>query len=260
MPICRAFLTRNKRSTKLTPSVWRSPTRPRDAKRAIAIPAPPRYHDRTGAAPGKERSVPSLLNLHGPIAHWLHHWGYLAVFCGVMLENAGIPVPGETIVLAATALAARGQLNVALLYPAAVAGAITGDNLGYWVGRTLGRHVLRRVARAIGLEASKFDDAERQFQRNGVWAVFLGRFVALLRTLAGPLAGAVEMPWPRFFVFNASGAVLWVAVVMALGYLFGTEIDVVLRHAGLALGVVVLAAGGWLLFRYLRRTDHAPLD
>lgn len=199
------------------------------------------------------------IDLAGHLEAWLQQWGYLAVFLGVMVENAGIPVPGETTIMLATVLASRGQLQVAWVYPAAVAGAIVGDNLGYWLGRWLGRPLLHKLARIWHLNEAEVERAERAFQRQGAWAVLFGRFIALLRTLAGPMAGSLGMQWPRFFLFNAIGAVLWAGVIVALSYAFGRRIEQLLHHAGLVLMVMALGATWWAWRRFRRaRGTNAP--
>jgi membrane protein DedA with SNARE-associated domain len=205
---------------------------------------------------GYDGQMANLLELTGPLAQWLHHWGYLAVFGGVMLENAGVPMPGETTILIATALAAHGELKVAIIYPVAVAGAITGDNLGYCLGRWLGPRALHRMAKLARIDPQKLIEVEEQFRKNAAWAVFFGRFVALLRTLAGPMAGAVAMPWRKFFLFNSLGALVWVGVIVTLGYTFGAQIGIVLQHAGLAFLLLALAVGGWFGFKAWRESAN----
>jgi membrane protein DedA with SNARE-associated domain len=199
--------------------------------------------------------VHGILDGQGAIGHWLGQWGYWAVFVGVMLESAGIPMPGETILIAATLLATRGQLAVPLVYGAAVLGATIGDNVGYWIGRTGGRALLHRLARLARVPAAEVETLETKFRAQGPWAVFLGRFVALLRTLAGPIAGVVEMPWPLFLACNAAGAVLWAGVVVALTALFGTAITGALEHAGrfALVGVIALAAAWWAWHHWRRQ-------
>lgn len=195
-----------------------------------------------------------ILDLNGPWAEWVRQWGYLAVFFGIMLENAGIPVPGETIIIIASVLAGQGVLRIEFVYPAVVLGAIIGDNVGYWIGQTGGRPLLLRIGRLWRIDEAKIDETEARFRKHSDWAVFFGRFVTLLRIFAGPIAGMIRMPWPRFFFFNASGAVVWAAVVVGLSYLVGEQITVILHHLGLfLLGAVVLFAA-WLGFKHWRKT------
>lgn len=196
-----------------------------------------------------------ILDGHGAIAQWIAHWGYWAVFVGVMLESMGIPMPGETILIASTLVATRGELSVPAVYGVAVLGATIGDNMGYWIGRTGGRALLHRLARLGRVPADEVEALEAKFRARSGWAVFLGRFVALLRTLAGPLAGVVGMPWPKFLACNAAGALVWVGVVVGLSTVFGEAIAGLLEHAGhyALLLVVVWVAAWWAWHHWSRR-------
>ncbi|HBN07292.1 MAG TPA: DedA family protein [Cyanobacteria bacterium UBA8530] len=187
---------------------------------------------------------------------WLEHWGYLAVFLGIMLENAGIPVPGETLIIAAAILAGQGVLNIQGVFLMAVAGAILGDNLGYWLGLKGGRALLLRHGRWLGITSEKLEEAELLFRPRSEWAVFFGRFVAILRIFAGPLAGIIRMPYPRFLLFNSAGAFCWVAVVAGLSFLLGNNLEgivLVLRRLGW-IGLFLFGAGALILF--LRRKKN----
>lgn len=195
-----------------------------------------------------------LLDLQGPWAQWVQQWGYLAVFFGIMLENAGIPVPGETIIIIASVLAGQGVLRVEYVYPAVVLGAVIGDNIGYWIGYSGGRPLLLKLARMWRISEAKIEEAEKNFLKHSDWAVFFGRFVALLRIFAGPIAGMIRMPWGRFFFFNAAGAIVWAGVVVGLSYLVGERITAILHNLGLFLLAAVLLAAGWFGFKYWRRT------
>lgn len=184
---------------------------------------------------------------------WIQHGGYAAVFLGVMAESMGVPFPGETIVITATLLVAPHGMQFAALYVVAVLGAVVGDNLGYWLGRRGGRPLLARLIRLWRLPPDTLARAESLFKRYGRWAIFLGRFVALLRTWAGPIAGATGFPWREFWMFNLGGAIVWVATVMALTRLFGAAIARLLHHA--EWGALLLAFGmlvAWLLLRRAR--------
>lgn len=199
-----------------------------------------------------------FLDLQGPWAQWVRQWGYLAVFFGIMLENAGIPVPGETIIILASVLAGQGVLRVELVYPAVVLGAIIGDNIGYWLGMAGGRPLLLKLGRMWRIPEEKILNAEAEFLKHSNWAVFFGRFVALLRIFAGPLAGMIRMPWPRFFFFNATGAMVWAAVVVGLSYLVGERITVIFHNLGLFLLGAVLLFAAWLGFRAWRKNRQGP--
>ena len=150
-----------------------------------------------------------------------HHYGYAAIFVGILLENAGIPLPGETITLTGGFLAGSGELNYWLVLASAFGGAVSGDSFGYWIGRWGGWNFLVRLGRLFRLPEEKLIEVKLQFSDNADKAVLLGRFIALLRIFAGPLAGIVEMPYPRFLLFNAIGASLWASVMVTLAYTIG---------------------------------------
>jgi membrane protein DedA with SNARE-associated domain len=167
-------------------------------------------------------------------------YGYWAVAVVVGLESMGIPLPGETILVAAAIWAgARHDLNIAGVVAAASAGAIVGDSIGYWIGRTVGFRVLAHYGRRIGLTEERLKLGQYLFLRYGAVIVFFGRFVALLRTLAAFLAGVNQMSWPRFLFFNVTGGILWASVFGLGGYLFGQSI----RYVGGPISLALLVAG-----------------
>lgn len=195
----------------------------------------------------------------GHLDYYFAHWGYWTVLAGILLESAGVPVPGETILIFASALAAsKHQLNIFLVAVIAVAAATTGDNIGFALGRYIGCPLLERYGRFFHIEQATIRKGERLFQRRGAAAVFFARFIAGLRVLAGPLAGVLHMPWRRFLIFNASGAVCWVAVIATLGYFFGTALESALRHVSWAIAAVVVLAGAVWWWR--RRSSHRSHD
>lgn len=147
------------------------------------------------------------------IASILAVFGYSAIFVVVALESAGVPLPGETMLVGA-AIYARlsGALFIEYIVLAAAAGAIVGDNVGYWLGRRFGTKLLERYGHHVGLTREKLRLGQYLFYRWGGWIVFFGRFVALLRILAASLAGANRLPPGRFFLFNATGGIVWACV------------------------------------------------
>jgi membrane protein DedA with SNARE-associated domain len=172
----------------------------------------------------------------GPLASWdaplagtLYHWladffsryGYWVVFFGVMLENAGLPVPGETVLLFAGFLSFQGKLELRWAVLTAIAGATIGDSLGYMLGRLGGTFLLKKYRGSFLLSAGRFDRAQAVFLKYGHWAVFVARFITGLRVLAGPFAGAFRMEYRRFLFFNFTGAVLWAITIGCVGYVFG---------------------------------------
>ncbi|MBP0020601.1 MAG: DedA family protein [Cyanobacteria bacterium SBLK] len=150
-----------------------------------------------------------------------HHYGYWVVFLGIALENTGIPIPGETITLVGGFLAGSGELDFQWVLVSAMGGAILGDNFGYWVGRWGGLSLLERIERFFRIPEQHLLEARKQFTKNAAKAVFFGRFVALLRIFAGPLAGITQMPYPQFLLCNFGGAVIWASVTVTFAYIVG---------------------------------------
>lgn len=186
----------------------------------------------------------------------LNSYGYLAVFLFVGIESTGIPFPGETMLLTAAIFAGTTHsLNIALVIAAAAAGAIVGDNLGFWAGREGGYRLVRRYGRYVRLDERRLKLGQYLFDRHGGKVVFFGRFVAVLRTWAAFLAGVNRMPWSRFLFFNAAGGILWAGTFGLLGYLLGNHIARVegpVRIISIALALVFAVA--FVLF--LRRNEE----
>jgi membrane-associated protein len=177
------------------------------------------------------------------IANYFQQYGYWTLAVALLLENAGIPVPGETTLLVASALAdSRHTLQLPLVILVGTLAAVVGDNLGYLLGRRGGRPLLVRYSRLFRLRPAALARGERLFQRYGPVTVFLARFIFGLRILAGPLAGVLRMPWPRFLAFNVLGALAWVTVVALLGYFFGRQLAV-LVHTLRTTSVLLLVIG-----------------
>ncbi len=150
-----------------------------------------------------------------------HHYGYGAVFVGIMLENTGLPIPGETITLVGGFLAGSGELDYWFVLGSAIAGAVLGDSLGYWIGALGGWPLLTRLGRTFRIQEEQLIYVRDQFGKNAAKAVFIGRFIALLRIFAGPLAGISRMPYPKFLLFNFAGAATWASVMVSLSYFAG---------------------------------------
>jgi membrane protein DedA with SNARE-associated domain len=184
------------------------------------------------------------------------HFGYLGVFVGVGFEGVGIPLPGETVLLVAVVLAAGGTLNLGWIVAVAILAAAVVPNAGYFIGRRWGPPLLAsRIGQRL-YPPRHLARAERLFDRFGWGAVLLGRFVAVLRIFAGPLAGMHRMRWSTYAIANAAGAVLWVGAISAVGLLVGSNLsraESLLADAGLIVIVlviaVVVAALGVLLWR-----------
>ena len=181
-------------------------------------------------------------------------YGYWAVFVGVLLENMGIPIPGETVTLVGGFLAGSDELNVWYVLGAATAGAILGDSGGYLLGYYGGWPLLVRIGKLLKVPESTLMSLRDRFSKNADKAVLLGRFVTLLRVFAGPLAGITRMPYPKFLLCNAIGAATWASVMVSLTYFLGqlVPLPVIMKwtteFAGVAFVLVVgaIAVTWWL--------------
>ena len=185
---------------------------------------------------------------------------YLIVGLMIMVESLGIPVPGEIALVTAAVLAAQHKmaLSPAWIAAAASAGAIAGDSTGFSIGRRYGRSLFDRLGRRFPRHFGPGHVvlAERIFTRHGVWAVFFGRFIALLRIFAGPLAGSLRMPYGRFLAANASGGIVWAAGMTYLIWFLGLAAEQWLsRFSWLGLAAALLAGLGITLF--VRRKTQA---
>jgi membrane protein DedA with SNARE-associated domain len=183
--------------------------------------------------------------------------GYGVLFGMLLGENAGLPVPGETALLGAVMLATAGHLALPLVIGLAAAGAILGDCLGYVIGRRGGRAVLLRPGRFVARRHRMLHGAERFFARYGAAAVFVSRWVPCARYLTALTAGAAEMPWRRFMLFNVTGAIVWVSSLTAIAVHFGTAGAATVSGFGLvvAIGGAVLA---WARALAARRQGVEP--
>ncbi len=203
--------------------------------------------------------------LPGFLAHLapvLDHYGYLAVGGLIMLEDFGVPAPGETVLIAAAVYAGSGRLNIVGIGLLAVLAAIVGDNIGYAIGYFGGRALVLRFGKYVLLTGERLEKAESFFARNGGKIVVVARFIEGLRQANGIIAGIAEMPWPRFLAFNALGAALWVGVWASVGYLAGDHIqtiyDGITRYSLyllIALAVVVVALIVRAVLRRRRRSS-----
>jgi membrane protein DedA with SNARE-associated domain len=183
------------------------------------------------------------------------HHGYLVVTLAIGLESMGVPLPGETMLISAAIYA--GSTHGLRLWPlllSAILGAIVGDNLGFAIGRRYGHPLLLRHGHLLRINASRIKLGEYLFRHHGGSVVFIGRFVAVLRALAALLAGINQMPWRRFLVFNALGAVVWAGGYGYAAYLFGRELE---RVSGALSWVFIGAAALGVLvgFIFVRRHE-----
>ncbi|MEP6641014.1 MAG: DedA family protein [Gaiellales bacterium] len=180
--------------------------------------------------------------------------GYGILFGLILIESAGAPVPGETSLIAAGILASTGHLSLPVVFAVAISAAVIGDNLGYLVGRRAGNWLLTRPGRWEEQRLRFLDEGEHFFSRHGGKTVFFGRWLPVLRFTAALLAGVNEMPWRRFFVFNALGGAGWALTVGSAAYLLGSSASSLFEAIGLAgLLALVLAVAGHIAWRRSQR-------
>jgi membrane protein DedA with SNARE-associated domain len=214
------------------------------------------------AALGASSHLPGVLHALEPT---LNHYGYLAVVGLVLIEDFGVPVPGETILILAAVYAGAGRLNIALVAILGFCGALVGDNIGFAIGHFGGRRLVERYGKYVFLTHERFEKATSFFERHGGKIIVVARFIEGLRQANGIIAGTTGMHWARFLTFNAIGATLWVATWTCIGYFSGSHInriyDTASRYStylAILVGVLVLGYLARRVARALRaRRDRA---
>jgi membrane protein DedA with SNARE-associated domain len=198
-----------------------------------------------------------LPGVFGDVQPLLEHYGYLGVGGMLFLEDFGVPVPGEIILIAAAVFAGAGQMNIAVVFVVAVLAAVIGDNVGFIVGHFGGRPLAERFGRYVFLTPERLDRAEKYFNAHGGKIVTIARFIEGLRQINGLLAGIAGMHWLKFLGYNALGAVLWVGTWCALGYLAGENIveifDAFERYKWYVIGALAVVVAIVITRRRVRR-------
>lgn len=188
---------------------------------------------------------------------YLDQYGYLTVLVAIFLEDFGVPMPGETLLIAGALLATQGQFNIYILMAVAWAAAVLGDNVGYLIGRLGGRRLVLRFGKYVFITPKRLEYAEGFFRRRGAIVVVVARFIEVLRQLNGIIAGTVNMPWGRFVLYNGIGAALWVGLWSMLFYQLGNQgqrIGMLFKkYEPYALAAIALVVGALVLVHLLRR-------
>jgi membrane protein DedA with SNARE-associated domain len=182
-------------------------------------------------------------------------WALVLLFVLLTLESFGLPVPGETALIACAVLASQGSLQIEIVLLVAIAAAIIGDNLGYWTARKGGRPLLARYRITREYSEKYLPRGERFFAAHGGKTVFIGRFIAVLRVTVAWIAGLSHMHWWRFLLWNAAGGIVWATLVGLISYYLGDKAAEAIGRYGLfaAGGAILLAGAGLLVARWLER-------
>jgi membrane protein DedA with SNARE-associated domain len=186
----------------------------------------------------------------GDLLHLIGRYGYLVVFFGVMLESAGVPLPGETVLITAGVMVHRGVLSFGDALFFGILGAVVGDQIGYWVGRRGGRLFVLRWGKYVFITPERLGRAESFFERHGGSAVFLARFITGLRVFGALVAGISRMPWGKFTIYNLLGGTVWAAAAVSLGYFLWASISLIEHWVGRVSLLLVAALVLALLVRW----------
>jgi membrane protein DedA with SNARE-associated domain len=190
------------------------------------------------------------------VTHLVQVFGYPLLFLVVMAESSGLPVPGETGLIAAAVVASQGKLHIELVIPIAALAAIIGDNIGYQIGRKGGRWILERPGRFERQRRQVLVTGEPFFERHGPKAVFFGRFLLGLRVWASWLAGATHMRWRSFFLWNALGGICWATAIGLLAYFLGNAAGNAIQAFGLyGIAAVLVAIAVFLVAHFRHRRE-----
>ncbi|MGH6981746.1 MAG: DedA family protein [Stellaceae bacterium] len=208
------------------------------------------------------KKIPSLLSdIFTHVHHAIAHYGYVAVMLGILLEDFGLPTPGETLLVAGAIAASQGDLNIWLLLFLGWLGGVIGDNIGYWIGHSGGHRLMLRYGGRIGITEAKLKQVEGFFARYGGWVIVFARFVVVARQFNGIVAGTLEMPWWRFVGLNAIGAALWVGFWGGLAYALGKRfysmfhhIDAYRTYIYILLGLALVVVAAYFVWRRWGRT------
>jgi membrane protein DedA with SNARE-associated domain len=197
----------------------------------------------------------------------LAQYGYLFIAVFLFVESIGVPIPGETALVTAAALAGAGKLNIVGVFMAAAFGSITGGMTGYWVGLRGGQAIVVRFGRSLRLSEERLDRARTFFDEHGASALVVGRFIAVVRSFLGIFAGVATMPERRFAIYNAIGGLIWSLTFSAVGYLFGKNMPLMMRDLGrvslvlaLVLALVILLVVSWRWFSANRGRIVAAME
>lgn len=199
--------------------------------------------------------VPAVIESLAPI---VNQYGYLAVGGLVLLEDFGVPAPGEVVLIAAAFFAGVGHLNIFLVFIVGFVGAVIGDNIGFAIGNYGGEPLIKRYGKYIFLTPERVKKATDFFERHGGKVIIIARFVEGLRQANGIIAGLSAMRWGKFLIFNVIGAAIWVALWSAAGYFGGNHISAFLRYQASFAAAVGAAILIFIIYKVISRKKRKP--
>ncbi|MEM1006059.1 MAG: DedA family protein [Pseudomonadota bacterium] len=182
--------------------------------------------------------------MHNPSEHFanlVESYGFIILFPTIFLETFGVPLPGESALIATSVMAAKGALNIYAVAVVAILAAIAGDNVAYFIGRRYGRSIILAYGTRFGITEARYDTVEQLAQKYGAFIVVFARFFVLLRQLNGLVAGSASMPWAKFFIANVLGSVFWVVFWTTLAYQFGEHVSLLPKAVHHALLIAAMA-------------------
>jgi membrane protein DedA with SNARE-associated domain len=197
--------------------------------------------------------LPALAPFLEKIAPYLDKYGYLAVFLAIFTEDFGLPIPGETMLVAGSIYATIGNLKIGFVVVIAWAAAVLGDNLGFLIGYHGGRKLVIKYGRYFFLSPKRLAKLEAFFDRHGGKVIVVARFITWMRQVNGIIAGISGMKWRRFLIYNMIGAALWVGAWSTIAYFFGSELNVIYKFFRHFEYIILISLGGLILILIIWR-------
>ncbi len=195
-------------------------------------------------------NLPHIIQVSAP---FVSKYGYFGVAGLLLIESIGIPLPGETTLVAAAVFAGIGQLNIFVVILIGIAAAVLGDNIAFAIGNYGGRKVVDKYGKYIFLPPDRYQKFEDFFNRNGGKVVVVARFIDGLRQLNGIIAGTSDMKWPKFLFYNFIGATIWVLTWTMIGYYGGSHIQTVLKYQAYVTVIFIVLLLGFILYKVLKK-------
>jgi len=189
---------------------------------------------------------------------YINHYGYWAIFFGVFLESLGLPLPGETLIIVAGLVAAKGVLNLPGVIIVAIMATFIANDISYFIGYKAGRNFVVKHGKYVFINESRLESLESFVKRHGTKGVIAARFIIGLRQLNGFIAGTAKMPWLQFVICNMIGAILWVGWWTGLSYYFGKKFDSIFVKYYFLFGIICLIMIIIMALRFSKNADQDP--